>query len=261
MGIEVFLRSVFVYIVLFIFVLFASPTALIASFFKHHEKILRLIYVWFGKIPLFIAGITVTVHGNDKLDKGKTYIFASNHQSQIDIFAIMAYIPFDLKWMVKKELFKIPIFGFTMKKLGHLRVDRSNPKLALKSLDKAAQRVKGGTSVLFFPEGTRSLDSTLLPFKKGTFFLATRANVPVVPVTIIGSCNLQPKGEWKFKKGSVTIIIDDPIDTSAFTTKEQEKLSQMVQDIMIKNLGRRPEIFIPQKTLSPLFEDTQESPQ
>lgn len=148
-----------------------------------------------AKIILKMSGVSVILKGGEALAADRPYIFAGNHQSQFDIFALQGCLGFDFRWLAKKELFDVPVFGTAMRRVGYIPVDRSHSRAAVKSLDLAAQRIAAGTSVIIFPEGTRSADGKLLPFKSGTMVLAIKAGVPVVPMAITGTHAILPKGK------------------------------------------------------------------
>lgn len=166
---------------------------------------------FWGRLGLFMAGVRVTVTGQDRLPEGPAIIM-SNHQSNFDILALLGYFPRPLSWIAKEELFKIPVFGYSMRRGGYIPLDRSHGRKALKSIEAAAAQIRGGSSVIIFPEGTRTRDGKLLPFKRGGFVLATRAGVPVVPVTVVGSFLINPGGTLGLNLGlPVEIRIGEPV--------------------------------------------------
>ena len=148
-----------------------------------------------GKSICKIANVKVHIDGKDNLDPQKTYIFVGNHVSKFDIFSFQGYFPHDFRWIAKKELFRIPFFGPAMLRAGIVPIDRSHGREALKSLNKAAEHIAKGTSVLIFPEGTRSADGHLKDFKTGAIMLAIKAGVPVVPIGFNGTFSILPKGK------------------------------------------------------------------
>lgn len=182
-----------------------------------------------GRIIARVSGVSVEMTGIEKLDHSRPYIFAANHQSQFDIFVLQGYLGFDYRWLAKKELFKVPVFGYAMRCADYVPVDRANGRKALKSLEEAAQRISNGTSVIIFPEGTRSPDGHLQPFKAGTMVLAIKSGVPVVPVAILGTHEVLPKGKLLAKPGKVWIRVGDPIETSGYTTKQKHELAELLQ--------------------------------
>ena len=149
--------------------------------------------IW-ARLALTLNLVRVTVQGSEHLPDGPV-IFMSNHQSNFDILALLADMPRRFHWIAKKELFDIPVFGASMRRGGYIALDRGDGRKALQSLDAAAATIHQGKSVVLFPEGTRSPDGNLLPFKRGGFILARKADVPVVPVTINGSGKINPASQ------------------------------------------------------------------
>lgn len=188
----------------------------------------RIPRLW-ARILLSVSGVSVTIQGGEYLEQGRPYIFAGNHQSQFDIFALQGCLGYDFRWLAKKELFDVPVFGAAMRRVGYIPVDRSHSRTAVKSLDEAAQRIASGTSVIIFPEGTRSPDGKLLPFKSGTMVLAIKAAVPVVPMAIIGTHAILPKGKLLARSGKVVIRLGKPIETSGYKVKQKHELAERLQ--------------------------------
>lgn len=182
-----------------------------------------------ARIILAVSGVTVELQDGAGLRRDQPYIFAANHQSQFDIFALQGYLDFDFRWLAKKELFRVPVFGAAMRRVGYIPVDRSHSRAAVKSLDEAAQRIADGTSVIIFPEGTRSVDGHLLPFKSGAMVLAIKSRVPVVPVAILGTHAILPKGRLLAKSGRVVIRIGTPIETKGYKLGQKHELAERLQ--------------------------------
>ncbi len=183
-----------------------------------------------GRIILWLSGARVMVRGGSSLSHGRPYIFAANHQSQFDIFALQGYLDFDFRWLAKQELFKVPVFGAAMRRVGYIPVDRSHSRAAVHSLDEAARRIADGTSVVIFPEGTRSPDGALLPFKSGAMVLAIKSGVPLVPVAIHGTHAILPKGQLLARSGRIMISIGEPIETRGYRLKEKGDLALHLQE-------------------------------
>lgn len=191
---------------------------------------------WWGKTICRLAGVRVRVEGLEHIDPKQTYIFAANHASQFDIFVFQGYFPYDFRWIAKKELFQLPVFGRAMHRVGYIAIDRSHGRQALKSLDNAASQIAAGKSVLIFPEGTRSTDGRLQAFKTGAILLAIKAGVPIVPIGFNGSHEVLPKGKLLAHSGEIVLRIGTPIPTKGFTTKDKQqltaKLYQAVADLL-----------------------------
>jgi 1-acyl-sn-glycerol-3-phosphate acyltransferase len=201
---------------------------LVALFGNREETLHRMARLW-AKMYLAIAGIDVNVKGLERLGS-PPYVFMCNHQSALDIYALLSGLPLSFKWIAKRQLFTIPVFGWAMRKAGYISIDRENAREALKAIEKAAQRIREGTNIIIFPEGTRSADGKLLPFKKGGFTLALRAMVPVVPIGIFGSSALQPKGGFiPLEKGVIYIEVGDPIVLEGMDRSQKTRVMDEVR--------------------------------
>ncbi|UCE34660.1 MAG: 1-acyl-sn-glycerol-3-phosphate acyltransferase [Deltaproteobacteria bacterium] len=181
-----------------------------------------------AKTILWGAGVKVQTRGLSNIDKQKTYIFIPNHLSFFDIFSLLAYLPVDFKFILKKELIRIPILGWSMKRAGYISIDRSSPAKARRTLEQAVDRIKRGTSLVMFAEGTRGYDGRLQPLKRGAFQLAMASGVSVVPVAIKGTREIMPKGSFTIGKGSIVIQLEKPIETITYTTQTMPDLIERV---------------------------------
>jgi len=175
---------------------------------------------WWGQNLLRVAHIPVEVEGLEHLVPGQAYVFAANHRSNFDIFALVAVLPGRFLWVAKKSLFHIPVLGQALSRMGSIPVDRDNLRSAVKSLDQATAIVKSGVSLIIFPEGTRALTRELLPFKKGVFIMAIKAGQPIVPVSISGTRFIQPRGTIRMIPGPIKVVISPPIAPNTFRRKE-----------------------------------------
>lgn len=174
-----------------------------------------------ARLTVALAGVRVAVVGRDRLDPHATYIFMCNHVSDLDPPIVVPALPRRTSVLVKKELFKVPILGRAMTMGSLVPVDRSNRDAAIASLRAAADVLRAGLNMTVFPEGTRSRDGRLLPFKKGPFYLALDSGVPIVPMTILGTFELMPKGQWYATPGKATVIFHEPIDPKGFRDKDE----------------------------------------
>jgi 1-acyl-sn-glycerol-3-phosphate acyltransferase len=191
----------------------------------------RLGRLW-GKGTLFCSGVEIHVRGLEHIFKNGPQIFMANHQSNFDIPVLMGYLPVRFSWTAKKELFRIPLFGFVMKRAGYIQVDRQNHARAIASMELAVRQIRKGTSVMIFPEGTRSSDGSLAPLKKGGIILALKAGVPVVPIGIYGSRNIMPKGSLRITPGTVQMVVGPPIDPRKYTVEQRNELLVRVREAM-----------------------------
>ena len=168
-----------------------------------------------------LVGVRAETVGREQLDPNQTYIFMANHVSNIDPPVFVPLIGRRVFILVKKELFRIPILGYAMRKAQFIAVDRKNRESAVESVRKAVEVLKSGLSMMAYPEGTRSRDGKLLPFKKGPFHLAMDSGIPVVPVTIIGAHEVWPKGYLRVSPGTLTIIFHPPMSPTDYPSREE----------------------------------------
>jgi 1-acyl-sn-glycerol-3-phosphate acyltransferase len=216
------------------------PAMLVAPF--SGEAIVWIGRRWIGWI-FATCGIRVRVEGLERIRATPAAIYMSNHQSVIDIGAIVLSLPVSWRFVAKKELTYIPFFGWALALSDQIVIDRGNRRRSVESLRRAAERVRAGANVIIFPEGTRSPDGSLQPFKSGGFHLALDAQVPVVPVTVSGSRRLTPKRSLQVRSGSVKVVYGTPIPTVGMTVKDRERLKVAVADAI--RAGYDPELQVP----------------
>ena len=174
----------------------------------------RYIAANWGRLIAWMTPIWVTVEGAENADPSRTYVVVCNHQSQYDIFLVYGWLKLDLKWVLKAELRKVPGVGIGCEKAGHIFVDRSSPEKARKPVADALAKVGNGVGVLFFAEGTRSPDGKLRSFKKGAFRVATSQKLPILPVTIIGTRDIQKPKSMMIFPGKVRMVIHPAIESN-----------------------------------------------
>ncbi len=183
--------------------------------------------VLWSRLNAYLTPVRVKVTGREHILKYTSYVIIPNHQSYFDIFLIYGWLGIDIKWVMKKELARIPGIGFGSRKVGHIFIDRSHTKAALESLNDAKKKLVRGTSVVIFPEGTRSHNGQLKKFKRGAFKLAKDLDLSLLPVTINGTKNILPPGTLNLLPGKATLIIHPPIDISGYN---DEDLHQLMDD-------------------------------
>ena len=175
-----------------------------------------------------IAGASVKLVGLDKIDRSGTYIFMSNHVSNIDPPILVPLIPGRTSVLAKKEIWRIPILGKALDMAEIVPVERENRESAIQSIRRAGEVMRHGINMTIYPEGTRSRDGRLLPFKKGPFHLAAETGFPIVPITILGTYEMMPKGQAFVKSGTVTLVFHPPIDPQQYASREE--LMQAVRE-------------------------------
>ncbi len=214
----------------------AATTAMLAAYFDPRGGGVDSISALWARLNLVLSGVPISMSGDELIDKDQPYIVMSNHQSYYDVFALIGHLPLRLKWVMKMELRKIPIFGIACEKVGHIYIDRRNSERARNSLKAAGEKIRTGSSVVFFPEGTRSPDGNLQPFKKGGFVMALEAKVPILPVTVVGGRKILPRKSLRILPGSMKIIIHDPIPVTEYTYETKERLIKRVREVIGKDL-------------------------
>ncbi|HWO40781.1 MAG TPA: lysophospholipid acyltransferase family protein [Candidatus Eisenbacteria bacterium] len=214
----------------------AVLTMILGLFDPYGKKVYRISQFWTRAI-LRAGGVSLRVSGLENLDPSRPYVFMVNHQSNIDIpVLIQSLAQFQLRWLAKKELLWVPFFGWAMWAAKHIAVDRVDGARALKSLKRARQRIAAGISVVVFPEGTRSRDGRLLPFKRGGFLLALQSGAPIVPVTINGSGALLPAGAWRLRPGTIEVIVGQAISVDGFRAGKVRVLVDHVRQAVLSHL-------------------------
>jgi 1-acyl-sn-glycerol-3-phosphate acyltransferase len=175
---------------------------------------------------LWASSVKVHIHGVENFLTDRAQLIVSNHESWFDLFALVAALPVPTRFVAKKELARIPLFGKAFQACGHVPLDRSNQKAAIESLQEAGLRIKeGGLTVLMFAEGTRTHDGSLGQFKKGAFVLGIQARAPIVPVAVIGTRAIMPKGSFRIRKGEVHIYVGEPISVEGLEHADRDSLA------------------------------------
>ena len=227
------LRVIWLLLNLLVITVIVCLTILIIGGFDPQKNITGKIARLWGKGMLWLNGIHWKLEGIDKLSPSGKYVFVCNHESAADIPIAIASLPFNIVFLTKKELFRIPLFGWSMLVGGMIKVDRQHKKKAKASVDYAIEQVqKRNISIIVFPEGTRSETGELLPFKKGSFILAIRTGLPLVPVTIIGARNVLSKASITPNPGMTTIHIDEPIPTANLDENDHDELLTQAREII-----------------------------
>jgi 1-acyl-sn-glycerol-3-phosphate acyltransferase len=191
-----------------------------------------------AKSVLWVCGIQVRVQGLENLEADVPRVYMVNHQSYFDIFTLLANLPVQFKFVLKQELMKIPFLGPAMKRAKYVGIEREDPRKAVKSMNDAADRFREGASILIFPEGTRSPDGQLQPFKPGGFHLALKVKGDIVPVSIVGTHRIVPKGSLRVQKGKATMIIGKPIRIKEYSKKTMDHLMERVHEAMFQQMQR-----------------------
>jgi len=225
---------------------------MISLFDKNGRNVHFYCAVPWARVILRVCGIQVNVNGLENVDPNVPRIYMTNHQSFFDIFALLASLPVNFKFILKQELMKIPFFGPAMRKAGYIGIERDDPRKAVESMKQAADRIKNGASVLIFPEGTRSPDGRLQAFKKGGFNLAVKAGCDIVPIGIKDSFRIAPKGSLRIQKGAFGLRIGRPVSLSGLGKRDIPRLMEQVRSEMLKQMeGAGPETGAKSNPINP----------
>lgn len=188
-------------------------------------------WLW-ARLNFYLTPASLTVSGLENIDPKQSYIIVANHISQYDIFVLYGWLPVDLKWVMKKELRKVPVIGVACAALGHIFLDRSNREAAIKGLQSARESLRPGSSVLFFPEGTRGHGGEVMPFKKGAFMMAKDMQLAILPITIKGTEKILPTNTVSLRPGKAEMIIHPAIPLSTVQAIDAEALAERTRNII-----------------------------
>lgn len=195
---------------------------------------LSKVWAW---IMLKVTGVRPGIRGREKIRKGQSYIIIANHQSHFDPLALVTTLRIQFRWIAKKELLKVPLFGHALYASRNIFIDRSDKKKSITSIHEGMNRLPAGVSILFFAEGTRSPDGKIQEFKKGGFVTAIEKGLPILPVTINGSRKVLPKGSTVFYPGPIEVVVGDPIEGGNYTADTVGELVKKTRDTIISNFN------------------------
>ncbi len=228
--------NIFVWALWFVISITLSSSAAIAGLLDPSGRAAHNCARLWAKAFIFTSGVKVEITGAENIIKGGSQIFISNHQGFFDIFSITALFPIQLRWIAKKSLFDIPFIGWAMRGARYISIDRDNKRSAIRSIQHSLKVLNEGYSVVIFPEGTRTEDGKLLPFKRGSLILINKATAPIVPITISGSYKIIKPNQMRINRGTIRIKIDKPIYTENMTKEDKSGLLEQIKGNIQKNL-------------------------
>ena len=220
----------FTNLLIYFFTAVCGTISLIGSIFDAQGTWQHACTRFWAWLILKTSGIRVRAEGIENVNPHSTAIYCVNHQSAMDIPVLYASLPVQFRFVAKRSLFNLPFMGWHMRRSGHIPVDRDRPRDAMKSLKRVAQEIREGKSVVLFPEGHRSRDGQLLPFKAGSFYIAILAGVPIVPITVNGTPYVLKADTYHVRPGQTEIIVHPAIPTQGLTLRDVDTLSQKVKD-------------------------------
>jgi 1-acyl-sn-glycerol-3-phosphate acyltransferase len=224
---------VFRYVVLILATLFWGAVGCVVSLFdRSGEAAVWAARNW-ARWLLAAPRVEVECSGLERIDFSRPYVFMSNHQSVFDVPAIVSTLPVSFRFVAKRELTWIPVFGWALVLARHIIIDRSRRQHCVHSLGRAAEQIRCGTNVIIFPEGTRSETDSLGAFKSGGFHLALRAGVPVLPISVSGSRRIAPKKSLRIESGRIRVHYGQPVPTAGLSLDDREALKEKVREVIL----------------------------
>jgi 1-acyl-sn-glycerol-3-phosphate acyltransferase len=234
------LRTIFVWSCVVVFTVVLGVCAFLTFPFDRRGNVIHRYARLWGWLILKANGVRIEVTGLEHIDRNQPTIYMCNHQGTFDIFVLLAHLPIQFRWVAKVGLFRIPVLGWAMSTAGYISLDRSKRKRAYRGMETVARKIRERTSVVMFPEGSRSYDGALQPFMNGGFTLAIRAGIPICPLTLDGTWAIMPRTTLRIKKGMVRIVIERPIETIGLTMQDRKQLMQEVEQKIRANLPATP---------------------
>lgn len=233
------LRSLLIIFIGAIFTILCSIVAIVIGIFGPYSKAANGLVRFWAKSLLSLSGIKLEIIGQDKIFEQPPSVYIANHQSLFDILAAIISIPGTARFIAKKELFRIPVFAQGLKLIGTIKIDRGNSAKARETINESIKIIKRGVSVIIFPEGTRSKDGKIKPFKKGGFVLATQGKIPIVPMVISGSLYIMAKQNLRVRKGKIKVEFLDPIATDNMSYEDRNMLMENVRQKIITHYDEK----------------------
>jgi 1-acyl-sn-glycerol-3-phosphate acyltransferase len=222
--------------VMFVMTLVIGFLTVILVFFFKPRTVSRLCGVSWARICAFLTPMGVEVRGSEHIDPKQSYVIVSNHQSHYDVFVLYGWLGVDFKWVMKQELRRVPGLGIACARLGHIYINRFNHEEAMRAIEEAKRRIVDGTSVLFFPEGTRSREEGMRQFKKGAFRMAVDLGLPILPVTITGTRDVLPPDTLDIRPGRAVMTLHPAIAVDPAAPGEVERLSAAARETIASAL-------------------------
>ena len=223
------------WIIIVVLSIVLGTLAVLARLFDPSNNLSHRISSLWGRLLCMLNGIKVEIEGLEHIKRDQAQVFVANHQGYFDIFALSGFLPVQIRWVAKSSLFKIPFLGWAIAASGYIPVVRGNRKKSYQAFVATIEKLKAGNSIVIFPEGTRSEDGTIGPFKKGGLLLSVRSGAPLVPITLLGTGNIIRKGSGIIRPGRIQIVISPPISSQVVAEDKEENVLRTVRDIICKN--------------------------
>lgn len=240
------MRSYCFYVpVVYLYTAIMGIGSLVASFFDHSGRIQHGFARTWSKMILATASCPVEIVNAEKLNAGGPAVYVVNHLSALDIPTLYAALPFQFRILAKKELFRYPMLGWHLKRSGQIPIERENARSSLRSLVRASEALKHGMSLVVFPEGGRARDGHLQPFLGGSFYVAIKAQAPVVPMALIGTYEALPMNSYHVRPRRFELVVGDAITSSRYAPREMDKLAAQAEEVVAELYYARSELTRP----------------
>ncbi len=234
----VLLRSTLIILAIVLNTIVLGNLIILSSFCSRSGNLPNSIVKLWARLILWTSRVRGEIQGLGNIRSGQPAVFMANHASYFDVAALIAHLPGQIRFLARKELVKVPIFGWALYLSRHIIVDHTRLRKTFKNIERAAQGLREGTNILVFPEGALSLDGRLQDFKKGGFALAIKSGVPIIPISISGSRDILPRGGWKIRPGRIKVVVERPIETGGYTRRNLGELMERVRGTISANLDR-----------------------
>lgn len=234
---RIVLRSALTWIVGVLATVAGAAATLVLALINPSSPAIEKVIQWWSKAWLTASGTELTIEGRENVDKGRSYVVVANHLSTLDIMVCFVAVGIPIRYLAKKELFRIPLLAQAMRAIGIVEVDRAARSSVHNSVNQQAQKlIEHNRSLIIYAEGTRPRDGVMKPFKKGAFTMAITSGLPVLPVSIHGTYEAAVPGKPWFRGGPVTVIIDPPIPTDGMTRSDADDLRDRTSEIIAKRV-------------------------
>jgi 1-acyl-sn-glycerol-3-phosphate acyltransferase len=215
--------------VLVLTVFFGVPAIFAALVPPRGDWFLRFARGW-ARSVLAVAGISIHVLHREKAERGKSVVVVANHESFCDILVLLATLPMQVRFLAKRSVFRVPVLGWSIAAAGFVPVDRGDRARGAATVEAALRRLRGGRSLVIFPEETRTRDGELLPFKRGAAHLALKSGLPLLPIGIAGTFRILPRGTWEIRPGPVLVSVGNPIDVAGRSLRDRDAVTEGARD-------------------------------
>jgi len=234
------LRSYCIFVpLIYLYTGIMGSLSLLSSFFDRDGRMQHWFAVHWARMILKTAGVQVHIDGLELIDPAQPAVYAANHLSALDIPVLYAHLPVQFRILAKRELFSYPFLGWHLKRSGQIPIDQGDARASLRSLNHASTSLRNGMPLVIFPEGGRSASGQMRDFMGGAFYMAIKAQAPVLPIVLVGTYELLPMNSFHLRPGRVDMIIGEPIPTSGMIPREMDKLSARVRDVMLEMYNSR----------------------